>query len=53
MLRSAINAASLFLIGSLLTVAALMVAFFASPEAVRTSPPILYDSLLLDQLTQK
>lgn len=50
MLRSALNIASLCAVGALLLVTALTVAFFASPESVRSSPPVIYNSLLLDQL---
>ncbi|MFY2825113.1 hypothetical protein [Ruegeria sp. MALMAid1280] len=50
MLRSALNIASLCLIGALLLVTTLTLAFFASPQSVRSSPPVTYDSLLLDQL---
>ena len=51
MLRSALNIASLCLIGAALLASSLMLAFFASPEAVRTSPPAIYDSLLLERLS--
>ncbi len=53
MLRSAFNIASLCFIGITLLTASLLLAFFASPEAVRTPPPALYDSLLLQQLTNR
>ncbi|WP_170332258.1 hypothetical protein [Ruegeria arenilitoris] len=53
MLRSALNIASLCLIGALLMLIALMLAFFASPESVRSSPPVMYDSLLLNQLLDR
>lgn len=51
MLRSTINIAGLFLIGAALLILALMLAFFASPEAVRSPPPVTNDSLLLKQLS--
>ncbi|MES0827750.1 hypothetical protein [Ruegeria sp. SCP11] len=51
MLRSALNVVSLCLIGAVLLIAAMMVAFFASPQSVRTSPPVSYDSLLLERIS--
>ncbi|WP_170763802.1 hypothetical protein [Ruegeria lacuscaerulensis] len=53
MLRSALNFVSLCLFGFTLLTASLMLAFFASPEAVRTQPPALYDSLLLELLSNR
>ncbi len=53
MLRSALNIASLCLIGALLLATGLTLAFFASPQSVRSSPPVTYDSLLLDQLLDR
>jgi len=53
MLRSALNFASLCLVGFALLSAALVLAFFASPEAVRTSPPASYNLLLLERLSNQ
>ncbi|WP_160175165.1 hypothetical protein [Ruegeria halocynthiae] len=53
MQRSTLNAAVVWITGFVLFTAALMLAFFASPEAVRTTPPDLYNSLLLEQLPNR
>jgi hypothetical protein len=53
MLRSALNFVSLFVIGALLLIMAVTLAFFASPESVRSTPPAIYDSRLLDQLLDR
>lgn len=53
MLRSALNVAAIALVGCAFSIAIMMFGFFASPEAVRTSPPSLYNTLLLDQLKRQ
>ncbi|WP_170559247.1 hypothetical protein [Ruegeria atlantica] len=53
MKRSTLNVASFCLVGFVLATAALMLAFFASPQAVRTSPPAVYNTLLLETLSTR
>ena len=51
MLRFALNVVHLGLIGALLLAMGIALAFFASPESVRSPLPFSHDSLLLDQLS--
>ncbi|WP_420584975.1 hypothetical protein [Ruegeria sp.] len=51
MMRSAFNVASLCIFGTILLSLALMVAYFVSPQAVRTAPPASNNSLLLERLS--
>ena len=53
MIRSTLNMAGVFLVGFALTTAALMLGFFASPEAVRPPQPEVYNSLLLEMLVKR
>ncbi|SMO57030.1 hypothetical protein [Ruegeria faecimaris] len=52
MITLTLHRAFIVLFGFALSIAFLMLGFFASPEAVRTSPPALYNSLLLEKLAQ-
>ncbi|WP_171123735.1 MULTISPECIES: hypothetical protein [unclassified Ruegeria] len=51
--RSTLNFAFICLIGCTLSTGVLMLGFFASPEAVRSSPPATYNSLLLEHLAKR
>lgn len=53
MLRLKLEFAITCLIGMALCAAALFLAFFASPEAVRSVPPASYNSLLLERLLDR
>lgn len=53
MLRLRLDFALTCLIGVILCVAALALAFFASPEAVRSVPPASYNALLLERLLDR
>ncbi|WP_170410074.1 hypothetical protein [Ruegeria atlantica] len=48
MSRSSLNMAAFILVGFVLITAAATLAFFASPEAVRSPLPETYNSLLLE-----
>ena len=53
MMRSTMNLASALLAGIVFSLAVISFGFFASPEAVRTSPPAAYNSLLLIQFESR
>ena len=52
MLRYTLNLTLIFTMAVAASIAVLMLGFFASPEAVRTSPATLYNSMLVDHLTR-
>ncbi|CUH45378.1 hypothetical protein [Ruegeria atlantica] len=53
MSRSSLNMAGFILVGIALTTAAVSLAFFVSPEAVRSPPPDTYNSLLLEMFANR